>query len=177
MKTRKLIFIFMMIFALLVSMLSMAVFADGENSGDEAAPNEASDNVGSGETNGSDGANSGADDAAAIDNTGADDAAAIDNAVADDQPAQAEPDAEKTADASDEEGEAEILALEEAGYLTVRGMSEILQVPVMITFFNQTDMVRVTVISATEEFEEADYEKFNLSMCQFMDSAELAMYM
>ena len=72
--------------------------------------------------------------------------------------------------------EKEILSLEEAGYLTVRGMSEILQVPVMITFFNQTDMVRVTVISATEEFEEADYEKFNLSMCQFMDSAELAMY-
>ena len=70
----------------------------------------------------------------------------------------------------------EILSIEESGSLTVRGLSEILEVPVMITFFNQTDLVRVTVISATEEFKEADYKQFNLSMCQFMDSAELAMY-
>ena len=70
----------------------------------------------------------------------------------------------------------EILNLEEMGYLTIRGMSEILKVPVMITFFNQLDLVRVTVISATEEFAEADYQKFNLSMCQYLDSAEIAMY-
>ena len=70
----------------------------------------------------------------------------------------------------------EIMNLEEMGYLTIRGISEILKVPVMITFFNQLDLVRVTVISETEEFAEADYEKFNLSMCQYLDSAELAMY-
>lgn len=67
-------------------------------------------------------------------------------------------------------------ALDEAGYLTIRGISEILKVPVMITFYNQLDLVRVTVISATEEFEKADYREFNLSMCRYMDSIELAMY-
>jgi len=70
----------------------------------------------------------------------------------------------------------EVLELEESGYLTIRGVSEILKVPVMITFYNQLYTVRVTVISATEEFAEADYERFNLSMCQFMDSIELEMY-
>ena len=70
----------------------------------------------------------------------------------------------------------DVLVLEESGWLTVRGTSEILKVPVMITFFNQTDLVRVSVLSVTEEFAEADYRRFNLSMCQFMDSAEIAMY-
>lgn len=69
-----------------------------------------------------------------------------------------------------------VLSLEEAGYLTVRGTSEILRVPVMITFYNQLDIVMAYVGCVTEEFSEADYKKFNLSMCQFMDSAEIAMY-
>ena len=72
--------------------------------------------------------------------------------------------------------EKDILSLNESGYLTIRGMSEIVKVPLMITFYNQTDYVRATVACATEEFKEADYKRFNLSMCQFMDSAELAMY-
>lgn len=70
----------------------------------------------------------------------------------------------------------EIMALEEAGFLTIRGFSEIIKVPLMITFMNQTDMVRLYVACATQEFAEADYKAFNLSMCQFMDSAELAMH-
>ena len=70
----------------------------------------------------------------------------------------------------------EILSLEEMGYLTIRGMSQIIKVPIMITFYNQTDLVRATVISTTDEFKEADYKQFNLSMCQYMDSAEIAMY-
>ena len=70
----------------------------------------------------------------------------------------------------------DVQKLGESGWLTVRGTSEILKVPVMITFFNQTDLVRVSVLSVTEEFAEADYRRFNLSMCQFMDSAEIAMY-
>ena len=70
----------------------------------------------------------------------------------------------------------EILSLEEMGYLTIRGMSEIIKVPVMITFYNQSDLVRVIVICTTDEFKEADYKLFNLSMCQYMDSAELAIY-
>ncbi len=72
--------------------------------------------------------------------------------------------------------EAGVRELEENGYLTIRGVSEIIRVPLSITFYNQLDIVKVTVACATEEFEEADYKKFNLSMCQFMDSAELAMY-
>lgn len=70
----------------------------------------------------------------------------------------------------------EINGLEEEGYLTIRGCSDILKVPVMITFYNQLDIVKVTVISKTEEFMEADYKNFNLSMCQYMDSVEIAMY-
>ena len=72
--------------------------------------------------------------------------------------------------------ENDIMSLEEAGYLTIRGLSKILMVPVMITFYNQLDLVRVTVACATDEFKEADYREFNLSMCQFLDSAEIAMY-
>ncbi len=60
--------------------------------------------------------------------------------------------------------------------MTVRGISEMIRVPLMITFFNQLDLVKASVACATEEFTEADYRSFNLSMCQFMDSAELAMY-
>ncbi|MCR5685333.1 MAG: hypothetical protein K6G81_07940 [Lachnospiraceae bacterium] len=70
----------------------------------------------------------------------------------------------------------EIMNLEESGWLGVRGKSKILEVPVQITFYNQTDHVKVSVLSVNEEFSEADYRKFNLSMCQFMDSAEIAMY-
>ena len=72
--------------------------------------------------------------------------------------------------------EDEITSLDEAGYLTIRGLSDIIHVPLMITFYNQLDLVRASVACATEEFMEADYREFNLSMCQFMDSAEIAMF-
>ena len=70
----------------------------------------------------------------------------------------------------------DILKLEEKGSMTVRGLSTILKVPVMITFVNQTNIVDVNVAQATNEFSEADYQKFNFSLCQYMDSIELAMY-
>lgn len=70
----------------------------------------------------------------------------------------------------------QVQTLPEAGTLTIRGFSTIVKVPLMLVFFNQSDMVRLYVACATEEFSEADYREFNLSMCQFMDSAELAMY-
>ena len=72
--------------------------------------------------------------------------------------------------------ENDVLSLDECGRLTIRGVSRIIKVPVSITFFNQLDLVRATVACATDEFAEADYRNFNLSMRQFMDSAELAMY-
>lgn len=72
--------------------------------------------------------------------------------------------------------EEEILALEEAGSLIFRGMSTIVKVPVMITLYNQMDAVDVSVAMATDEFSKADYEMFNKSMGQYMDSVEIAMY-
>ncbi len=72
--------------------------------------------------------------------------------------------------------EDEIMSLEEAGSLTIRGMSEHLGVPVMLAFFNQTAIVRATVAGATEEFAQADYKRFNQSMGQYMDSIEIAMH-
>lgn len=70
----------------------------------------------------------------------------------------------------------EILELEEAGTMTIRGISTILKVPIMITFFNQLQTVNVTLPCTAGEFEKADYQKFNMSLGQFMDSLELAMY-
>ena len=70
----------------------------------------------------------------------------------------------------------EILQLDEARTMTIRGVSKIVQVPLMITFFNQLQTVRVSVACATDEFKDADYKKFNMSLGQYMDSIELAMY-
>ena len=47
---------------------------------------------------------------------------------------------------------------------------------IMITFYNQTNIVDVNVAKMTDEFAVADYEKFNKSLCQYLDSIELAMY-
>ena len=80
---------------------------------------------------------------------------------------------EKTVDIENAD---EVAGIAECGYLTIRGVSDMIRVPLSITFYNQTDFVRASVACATEEFMEADYKKFNLSMCQFMDSVELAMY-
>lgn len=70
----------------------------------------------------------------------------------------------------------EILTLNERGGLTIRGNSTIIKVPIMITFYNQTNIVDVNVAKMTDEFTEVDYEKFNKSLCQYLDSIELAMY-
>lgn len=72
--------------------------------------------------------------------------------------------------------EEDILIIEESLNLTIRGMSKTLHVPIMITFYNQLTLVRVTVACANEEFSEADYRNFNLSMGQYMDSVELNMF-
>lgn len=69
-----------------------------------------------------------------------------------------------------------IMTLRESGNLTIRGVSTILKVPVMISFLNQTSVVEVDVAQATEEFTKTDYQRFNMSLGQYMDSIELAMY-
>lgn len=70
----------------------------------------------------------------------------------------------------------DILLLEEGSRLTIRGISSIIHVPLMITFYNQTQAVDVCVACANDEFKEADYKCFNRSLGQYMDSMELAMY-
>ena len=70
----------------------------------------------------------------------------------------------------------EVLKLDEAGKMTIRGMSKIIKVPMMITFFNQLKTVNIAVPCMGGEFEKADYQKFNLSLGEYMDSLELAMY-
>ena len=70
----------------------------------------------------------------------------------------------------------DILGFEEAGSMTVRGMSIIIKAPITITFYNQLQVVNVAVASMTDEFKEADYQEFNISLGQYMDSLELAMY-
>lgn len=70
----------------------------------------------------------------------------------------------------------DILNLAEAKTMTVRGESTIIKVPIMITFYNQTNIVDINVAKATEEFLKAEYESFNKSLCQYLDSIELAMY-
>lgn len=70
----------------------------------------------------------------------------------------------------------DILKIEEAGSITIRGISTIIKVPMMITLFNQLKTVNVAVPCMKGEFEKADYQKFNLSLGEYMDGLELAMY-
>ena len=70
----------------------------------------------------------------------------------------------------------EILRIDENSTMTIRGMSKIIKCPLMITFYNQLQRVDLTVPCMLEEFKEADYQKFNMSLCQYMDSIELAMF-
>ena len=70
----------------------------------------------------------------------------------------------------------QVMDLKEAGKMTIRGISKIIGVPLMITFFNQLQVARCSVACVTEEFQVADYEKFNKSLAQYMDSLELAMF-
>jgi hypothetical protein len=70
----------------------------------------------------------------------------------------------------------EILQLEECSNFVIRGLSTIVKAPLMITFYNQINAVDVTAARVTDEFRDADYQKFNMSLGQYMDSIELAMY-
>ena len=70
----------------------------------------------------------------------------------------------------------DITKLDEAGSMTVRGLSKILKIPMMITFFNQVNTVYVSVAQTKDEFKTADYQRFNMSLGQYMDSIELSMY-
>lgn len=70
----------------------------------------------------------------------------------------------------------DIFALEERSCIVIRGVSTIIKVPIMITFYNQSRRVDAYVQCTTKEFEDADYQNFNISLGQYMDSIELAMF-
>ena len=70
----------------------------------------------------------------------------------------------------------EILQTPESNAISIRGVLTIIDVPVVVTFYNQADYVNVMVACANEEFQNTNYEKFNKSMSQIMDSLELMMY-
>ena len=70
----------------------------------------------------------------------------------------------------------DIAGIVENATMTIRGMSKIVKVPIMITFYNQVNSVDVNVPVGVDEFADADYEKFNHSLCQYMDSIELRMF-
>lgn len=70
----------------------------------------------------------------------------------------------------------EIMKLEEAQNLTFRGLLKNIGAGIMITLYNQSDLVDVYVTMTTEEFSSADYETFNKALGGYLDSIELAMY-
>lgn len=71
----------------------------------------------------------------------------------------------------------DVLKIEEAGNLTFRGVSQIIKAPMMITFYNQLQDVEVNIpVMAGGEFSEADYQSFNMSLGQYLDSMEIAMH-
>ena len=70
----------------------------------------------------------------------------------------------------------EILAIPEAGSITIRGFSPVIKAPAMLVFHNQVSFVNVAVGRVGEEYQHTDYEKFNKSLGQFMDSIEIMMH-
>ena len=72
---------------------------------------------------------------------------------------------------------AEILTIAEDRNIMLRGISTVIAAPLMITFFNQVHFVNVSVGAVNDEFRGTDYEKYNKSMCQLMDSMEIMMHL
>ena len=71
----------------------------------------------------------------------------------------------------------EILTIAEDRNIMLRGISTVITAPLMISFYNQVQFVNVSVAAVNDEFRDTDYEKYNKSMCQLMDSMEIMMHM
>ena len=71
----------------------------------------------------------------------------------------------------------EILSIPEAGSITIRGFVPVIKTAAMLVFHNQVSFVNVAVGRVGEEYQNTDYEKFNKSLCQFMDSIEIMMHL
>ena len=73
--------------------------------------------------------------------------------------------------------QSDILTIPEDRAIILRGISTVLNAPLMITFRNQSQAVAVSVGSVNQEFRNTTYEKYNKSMSQLMDSMEIMMHM
>ena len=71
----------------------------------------------------------------------------------------------------------EILTIAEDRNIMLRGISTVISAPLMISFYNQVQFVNVSVAAVNDEFRDTDYEKYNKSMCQLMDSMEIMMHL
>ena len=71
----------------------------------------------------------------------------------------------------------EILTIAEDRNIMLRGISTVIAVPLMISFYNQVQFVNVSVAAVNDEFRDTDYEKYNKSMGQLMDSMEIMMHL
>ena len=71
----------------------------------------------------------------------------------------------------------EILTIAENRNIMLRGISTVITAPLMISFYNQAQFVNVSVAAVNEEFRDTDYEKYNKSMGQLMDSMEIMMHL
>jgi len=71
----------------------------------------------------------------------------------------------------------EILTIPEAGSITIPGFAPAIKTAAMLVFHNQVSYINVAVGRVGEEYQNTDYEKFNKSMCQFMDSIEIMMHL
>ena len=71
----------------------------------------------------------------------------------------------------------EILTIAENRNIMLRGISTVITAPLMISFYNQAQFVNVSVAAVNDEFRDTDYEKYNKSMGQLMDSMEIMMHL
>jgi len=71
----------------------------------------------------------------------------------------------------------DILSIPENRTIMLRGISTVINAPLMITFRNQSQAVAVSVGSVNQEFRNTTYEKYNKSMSQLMDSMEIMMHL
>ena len=71
----------------------------------------------------------------------------------------------------------EILTIAEDRNIMLRGISTVITAPLMISFYNQVQFVNVSVAAVNDEFRDTNYEKYNKSMGQLMDSMEIMMHL
>ncbi|WP_302701297.1 hypothetical protein [uncultured Actinomyces sp.] len=71
----------------------------------------------------------------------------------------------------------DVLTIAEDRNIMLRGISTVITAPLMISFYNQVQFVNVSVAAVNDEFRDTDYEKYNKSMGQLMDSMEIMMHL